>query len=254
MSTRLLSTHLHLPRFVLLISSPLVIFLHFFSHCPALCPCLLDSSPSSEFALADARQKPEQSRSVGSGQREGRGAGGGHCMCNESSFPSCPLCPRHLLCCSCGRIACRTTCCPHSPGGSGTHGRAPPQGRCHPRWGTGSGDGNQEREKEAHRACVRERGIYILALQHGGAGARLAPSAGPPLAGLGRVLGASGPPLCGAPGSPGQVVTVPGGSRGAAAAALGGGTSRPRRLPRLLPLRGDAHRWVAASTPAEGGL
>ena len=111
----------------------------------------------------------------------------------------------------------------------------PLPGRCHPRWGTGIRDRHQKREEEAQRACVRETGIYILALERGGAGVLLAPPAGSPLAGLGRVLGVSGPPLWGAPGSPGQVVLpVPDRIRGAAAAALGRGTSHHLCLPWLL--------------------
>lgn len=70
-----------------------------------------------------------------------------------------------------------------------------PPDRCHPLWGTDSGN---RYKKAAPRACARETGIYILALEHGGAGDRLVPPVRPPLAGLGRVLGARGPPLCGA--------------------------------------------------------
>lgn len=51
--------------------------------------------------------------------------------------------------------------------------------------------------------CVREIGIYFLFLERRVDGALLVPPAAWPLAGLGGVLWAGGPPLWGTPVSPG---------------------------------------------------
>lgn len=166
-----------------------------------------------------------------------------------------PSAPAALRLRGCSRICCGRRHHRHGPGAAGAHGRAPQQA------GARRGGDRERQQEKGQKAAPRDRvwemGFYFLLVEGRVAGAPLAPPAGRLLAGLGRILGAGGPPLWGAPGPPGRAVPALCGSGGAAAAALGRGTCH-RRLPRLLLglllLRRNGRRLGAAGTPAQSGL
>ena len=89
---------------------------------------------------------------------------GPHRTCRETSFPSCPLCPRHLLRCGCAAAAGFPAGGGAAAVGLGLRGPwpCPPAGWCYPRWGVGGkGKGTRRRGRKQQPETVSGKEEFI---------------------------------------------------------------------------------------------